>query len=287
MVRRIVARDGTFLAVAEAGDAAAPTVVCVHGYPDNRSVWDGVAALLADRYHVVTYDVRGAGESGKPRARGAYHLDRLAGDIATVTDAVRPEGPVHLLAHDWGSIQAWQAITDPELRGRFRSYTSISGPCLDHAGRWMRSRMRLSPRALSELLAQLAHSTYIGFFKLPLLPELAWRTGALQRFMRVLDRSAPRPVLSDAIHGLALYRENMSPRRTRSQPRCTDVPVQVLAPRDDAFVGTSVQTDIGHWVTDLRVRRLPAGHWLPRSHPEVVASCTSELIEHVESGQSG
>lgn len=287
MVRRIVARDGTSLAVGEAGDAAAPTVVCVHGYPDNRSVWDGVAAVLADRYHVVTYDVRGAGESDKPRANSAYHLDRLAEDLATVADAVRADRPVHLLAHDWGSIQAWHAITDPELRGRFRSYTSISGPCLDHAGRWIRSRLRPSPRALRELLVQLAHSTYIGFFQLPLLPELAWRTGVLRRILRGLDPSVPEPVLSDAIRGLALYRENMIPRRTRSLPRSTDIPVQVLAPRDDPFVGTSVQTDIGRWVADLRVHRIPAGHWLPRSHPGIVAGHTSDLIEHVENGQSG
>ncbi len=292
MVRRVVSRDGTSLAVAESGDPAAPTVVCVHGYPDNRTVWNGVAEALADRYHVVTYDVRGAGDSDKPRARSAYHLDRLAEDLAAVIDAVSLDRPVHLLAHDWGSIQTWHAITGPDLRGRVSSYTSISGPCLDHAGHWLRSRLRPSPRALRELVTQLVFSGYIGFFQLPLIPELAWRTGLTQRVLGALERpeqsgqdsGTSAPALPDALHGLALYRENMIPRFTRPESRYTDVPVQVLAPTGDPFVSTPVQTDISRWVPDLRIRRLPGGHWLPRSRPEVVARCASELVEHIEGG---
>src|SRR5438309_1175852 len=69
-LRRVTSTDGVTLAVYEHGDPAAPTIVAVHGYPDNHSVWDGVVELLSDRFHVVTYDVRGAGASDKPSARG-------------------------------------------------------------------------------------------------------------------------------------------------------------------------------------------------------------------------
>ncbi|HJT04194.1 MAG TPA: alpha/beta fold hydrolase, partial [Pseudonocardiaceae bacterium] len=65
----ITATDGVTLRVHESGPPDAPTVICVHGYPDDHTVWDGVVAELALRYHVVSYDVRGAGESGKPRGR--------------------------------------------------------------------------------------------------------------------------------------------------------------------------------------------------------------------------
>ena len=291
--RRVVTSDGLGLAVQEhGGQPGAPTVVAVHGYPDDHTVWDGVADALAQRYRVVTYDVRGAGASGEPSVRAGYRLDQLADDLAAVVDAVSPDHPVHLLAHDWGSIQAWHALTaEPartRLAGRVASYTSISGPGLDHAGAWFRSRLaRPGPSRLRELLTQLAASGYIGFFQLPAVPELAWRSGALPRLMRVLsagDTGLRAPVAADAVRGLALYRENMLSRLGRPRPGRTTVPVQVLAPTADRFVTAPLQSEIADWTDQPYVRRIPAGHWLPRSRPAVVARAVTELVEHVETG---
>jgi NAD(P)-dependent dehydrogenase (short-subunit alcohol dehydrogenase family)/pimeloyl-ACP methyl ester carboxylesterase len=287
MARDVIASDGVPLRVHESGQRGAPTVVCVHGYPDDHTLWDDVAAELAQRYHVVSYDVRGAGESGKPRGRQAYRLDQLAQDLAAVLDAVSPDRPVHLLAHDWGAVQAWHAVTGPWLTGRVCSYTSISGPCLDHAGHWFRARLRRpTPRALRELIIQLVSSWYITFFQLPLLPELVWRTGLAQRALGLSDGAAS-PAVADAVNGVQLYRANMFPRLMTPGPRRTDVPVQVLAPRRDPFVSRSLQTDIRRWVPNLAVRELPGGHWLPRTQPQIVVRCASELIDDAENGPEG
>ena len=284
MTRDIIATDGVALRVHESGQRGAPIVVCVHGYPDDHTLWDGVAAKLASRYHVVSYDVRGAGESGKPCGRRAYRLDQLALDLAAVIDAVSPDRPVHLLAHDWGSIQAWHALSGRWLHNRVRSYTSISGPCLDYAGHWFRARLRRpTPRALRELITQAVSSWYIAFFQLPLVPELAWRAGLAQRALTLLDHTSD-PAVADAVTGVALYRANMLPRLTASDPRPTDVPVQVLVPQRDPFVTRALQTDIRRWVPNLAIRQLSGGHWLPRTHPAAVARCASELVDHVEGG---
>jgi NAD(P)-dependent dehydrogenase (short-subunit alcohol dehydrogenase family) len=191
---------------------------------------------------------------------------------------------VHLLAHDWGAVATWHAVTGEWLRGRVASYTSISGPCLDHAAYWFRARLRRpTPQALRELLTQLMASWYIGFFQLPLLPELAWRTGLGQRALAVLEPTGA-PAVSDAVHGLQLYRANMLPPLAQPRAHTTDIPVQILAPQRDPFLTVSLQTDVQRWVRNLAVRVLPGGHWLPRTKPDVVARCVSELIEHTEGG---
>lgn len=274
--------DGTNLAVYERGTAAT-TIVCVHGYPDDHTVWDGVVNELAGAYRVVTYDVRGAGDSDVPRDRAAYRLDRLEDDLLAVLDAVSPDAPVHLLAHDWGSIQAWHAVTGSRLNGRVASYTSISGPCLDHAGLWLRGQLRPSPRHLGRLAKQLLFSSYIAFFQVPRLPELAWRSGAVTALLRALQPGEPpKARIADGVHGLELYRANMMPRFRRPAVRTTEVPVQVIAPAGDPFVGTPVQTEIADWVPDLRVHRTAGGHWLPRTDPAAVARRVSALVR--ESG---
>jgi NAD(P)-dependent dehydrogenase (short-subunit alcohol dehydrogenase family)/pimeloyl-ACP methyl ester carboxylesterase len=256
----------------------------VHGYPDDHTLWDGVTAELALRYHVVAYDVRGAGESGRPRGLQAYRLDQLLRDLAAVIDAVSPNGQVHLLAHDWGSVQAWDAVTGRLLLGRISSYTSISGPCLNHSDHWFRARVRRpTPRALRELISQLRSSWYIGLFRLPLLPELAWRTGLVQRVLARVE-GAGTPAAVNGVNGLQLYRANLMGHLAALPPRTTDIPVQVLAPQRDPFISLSLQTDIGRWVPNLAVRELPGGHWLPRTHPHTVARCASELIDYAEAG---
>ncbi len=38
--RRVVTTDGLTLAVTAQGDPERPTIVAVHGYPDDHTVWD-------------------------------------------------------------------------------------------------------------------------------------------------------------------------------------------------------------------------------------------------------
>ncbi len=150
-----VVSGGLRLAVYAEPGGPGPVVLLVHGYPDTHAVWTMIHAELGSELRVVRYDVRGAGASQAPRQRAGYRLEHLAEDLFAVADAVSPDAPVHLVAHDWGSIQAWHAVTDPRAAGRIASFTSISGPCLDHTGYWLRERIRRpTPRRAAALLRQ-------------------------------------------------------------------------------------------------------------------------------------
>lgn len=282
--RQVTSSDGTTLAVYESGDPAAPTVVAVHGYPDNHAVWDGVVDLLTDRFRVVTYDVRGTGASDKPGRRSAYRMAQLADDLAAVVDAVSPDEPVHLVGHDWGSIQAWPAITNGRLEGRIATFTSISGPSLDYASVWMRQGRR-HPRAT---FRQLASSYYTVLFQLPGLPERLARSGgvdrALERAERASARAADRPAVpprteADKVNGIWLYRANMLSSVGRARPRPARMPVQVIAPEGDPFVTPPLALESPvPWVNDLTTHTVAGGHWLPYSQPALVAGLISEFV---------
>lgn len=244
--------------VRQEGDPARPTVLLVHGYPDNMAVWDGVAERLRDRFHVVRYDVRGAGASQAPDSRDGYHLDQLAADVMAVVDATSPHGPVHLVGHDWGSIQAWHAVTDPGYATKIASYTTISGPDLGHVADWMR-------RPTKPVLRQMLHSWYIGFFRLPALPELAFRSAFLRSRLHARER--------DLRNGLELYRENIG---RRWEPRRTSVPVLQIVPTRDPYVTPAMVASAERWCDQLIRKSLPVGHWVIRSHPEIVARWISD-----------
>jgi NAD(P)-dependent dehydrogenase (short-subunit alcohol dehydrogenase family)/pimeloyl-ACP methyl ester carboxylesterase len=278
----VKATDGLSLAVTEHSDRGRPTVLLIHGYPDEASVWDGIVAQLAPRFHVVTYDVRGSGASDQPKSRKGYRIDQLASDIRSVIDAVSPDRAVHVIAHDWGSVQAWHFVTSPGAVGRVASYNSISGPCLDHTAFWIRSKLKLSPRALRDAGYQAAHSAYVGFFLTPRLPELLWRTGLLDKVAPGGPTGSPR----SKKNGLNLYRENIAARLRHPAERRTDIPVQVLAPTNDSFVGPTWQTEAPQpWVTDLYTRRVKGSHWIIKTRPELIARQCTELIDYIETDQ--
>jgi len=294
--RRWVTSHDVDLAVDERGPSDAPTVVLVHGYPDTSAVWAPVAERLADRYHVVTYDVRGAGASGAPEGRGGYTLDLLVDDLAAVVDAVSPdrERKVHLVGHDWGSIQGWEAVTTEPLAGRVASYTSISGPGLDHVAHWVRARLhRPTPRHLGQLLRQGMRSWYIGAFHLP-GTTLVWRAGGARHIHHTLVRlgelpkgSEPAATLArDGALGLNLYRANVLRRATRPAERRTDVPVQLIVPDGDRYVTPALLDDTARWAPNLWRRDVPGRHWLPRTAPDHLAAWIAELVDHVESGEA-
>jgi NAD(P)-dependent dehydrogenase (short-subunit alcohol dehydrogenase family)/pimeloyl-ACP methyl ester carboxylesterase len=280
------------LAALEAGDRARPTVVLVHGYPDTKDVWADVVPRLAERFHVVAYDVRGAGGSTAPARTSAYDLDRLTDDVLAVLDEVSPGRPAHLVGHDWGSIQGWEFATSPRLVGRLASYTSISGPSLDHVGMWMRDRLRHpTPRHLRALAGQGLKSWYIGMFQTPVLPALAWRTVLPRRLPKVLARlegvtARPAPTLaSDGRHGMKLYKRNMPRRLRRPRPDAVaHVPVQLVVPTRDPFVSPRLYEDLDRWTPVLRRRQIDAGHWVPRTEPETLARWIGEFVDDVEGG---
>ena len=292
---RRVATGGVELCVAELGDPGSPTVMLVHGYPDSKEVWSEVAHGLADRFHVVLYDVRGCGRSTAPRPlRGGFTLEKLTDDFLAVADAVSPGRPVHLVGHDWGSVQGWEFATARRTEGRIASFTSMSGPSLDHFGHWIKQRMaRPTPRRAAQLLGQGAKSWYVYMLHTPVLPELAWKGPLGKRWPDILRRvekvpadGYPTPSLpTDAAHGAWLYRDNVRARlrrpRTDAYAHC---PVQLITPTGDAFLSQRLYDDLEQWAPQLVRRTLPAKHWVPRTRPDQLVSWIGEFVTAKEEG---
>ncbi|MFE3181478.1 SDR family oxidoreductase [Streptomyces violascens] len=292
---RWVRTGGVELCVAELGDESRPTVLLVHGYPDSKEVWSKVAEQLAERFHVVLYDVRGHGRSTAPAPlRRGFTLEKLTDDFLAVADAVSPDRPVHLVGHDWGSVQGWEFATVERTEGRIASFTSMSGPSLDHFGHWIKNRMsRPTPRKVGQLLGQGAKSWYVYMLHTPVLPELAWRGPLGKRWPKMLQRLENVPadgyptasLAQDAAHGAWLYRDNVRARLRRPRPDAyAHVPVQLITPLDDAFLSPKLYAELEHWAPKLTRRTLPAKHWIPRTRPDQLAAWIGEFVRVNEDG---
>lgn len=291
LTRRTVRNGEIELAVFEAGDPAAPTVLLVHGWPDTHHLWHGVTDRLAADFHVVSYDTRGMGESSDPGSDDGFALPELAADLFAVADAVSPDAPVHVLGHDWGSVQAWEAVCDDRAEERLASFTSISGPNIDHLGQWLRGNLsQPTPKGLLDVAAQALSSWYVTVFVSPAAPPLFRRFATRERWEQLLQRAEgvqPDPanhadtLTEDMVSGLRYYRANVLHGLGGPRERRTAVPVLQLVPTKDPAIRGASYAETPKWAQHVERRDVPYGHWVPLSHPDVVADETARFIRSV------
>ena len=79
-------------------------LVLVHGWNQSAALFERQVAGLSDHFEVITFDLRGHGESGRPDY--GYRMARYAMDLRTVIDQVAGK-PAHVLGHSMGCCVLW------------------------------------------------------------------------------------------------------------------------------------------------------------------------------------
>jgi len=62
----------------------AESIVFLHFSGGNLMMWEGAIPYFKNRYHLITLDLRGHGQSDSPRT--GYHIDQMAADVAGVME---------------------------------------------------------------------------------------------------------------------------------------------------------------------------------------------------------
>ncbi len=95
-----------------------PPVLLLHGYPQCMAMWAKVAPMLAERFTVVCPDLRGYGDSSKPRCapdRSNYAFRAMAADQVGLMQKLGL-GKFQVVGHDRGGRTAHRmALDQPDM----------------------------------------------------------------------------------------------------------------------------------------------------------------------------
>lgn len=243
------------------------TVLLLHGFPQTSGAWLAVAQRLAGRgLRAVAVDQRGYSPAARPADVAAYAMPELVADVCAFAEALG--GQVDLVGHDWGAVVGWQvAARHP---GRVRTWTAVSTP---------------NPLAINWALAvddeQRQRFGYIRVFREPGRAEAALLTDDARRLRELYgDAVADDQVRADvaaltepgALTAALNWYRAMSRTDTDGLGLVT-VPTTYLWGTQDVAFGRLAAEASGPYV-DADYEFVPidgAGHWLPDTHPELLA----------------
>jgi len=109
---RRIRTSGAVINLVTGGDG--PPLLLLHGYPQTHAMWHEIAPDLARDYTVVCPDLRGYGDSSKPKGlpdHSNYSKRAMAQDMAEVMTALGHRR-FHLAGHDRGARVAHRLARD-------------------------------------------------------------------------------------------------------------------------------------------------------------------------------
>lgn len=250
-----------------AGPEAGEPVMLLHGWPQDGLVWEETAELLAaDGFRVIAPDQRGYSPDARPEGAENYHIDLLANDVLSIGSAMGAES-FHLAGHDWGSaVSWWLAGHYPD---RVRSLTAVSIPHLAAFG-----------RAVATDTDQQQRSSYMDLFREPGAAESALmdNDGAGLQFVygkdithgsivRLVTRFSEPGAMTASLNWYRAMGSDMA-----RLPNVT-VPTTYVWGNDDMAAGRVGAEMCASFVDgDYRFVEIEAGHWLPDTHPALIAT---------------
>ncbi|MEG3925114.1 MULTISPECIES: alpha/beta hydrolase [unclassified Microcoleus] len=96
----------------DTGKEKSPRLLLLHGLADSACVWTSLGNYLSNRYHIVAPDMRGHGESSKPKT--GYTFESAIADLEALMAHLNwPDA--HILGHSWtGKLAPIWARQNPD-----------------------------------------------------------------------------------------------------------------------------------------------------------------------------
>ena len=257
-----------------------PPLLLLHGHPQTHAIWHRVAPRLAQQFTVVACDLRGYGESSKPKGdldHANYSKRAMAGDALAVMRALGFER-FAVLAHDRGARVAHRLAADHpqavermvllDIAPTLAMYAQTSEAFARAYWHWF---FLIQPAPLPERLIEADPAAYVR-------DVMGRRSGGLGVFdPRALAEYERCLALPGAAHGLCEdYRAAAGidlehERADREGGARLALPLLVLW--GEQGVVHRCFDPLSEWraiADDVRGQALPCGHYIAEEAPEVL-----------------
>lgn len=108
-------KNNNLIRYAELGNKSNPTIILLHGVPENLQAWYAVAPMLSRNYHVLALDWPGFGGSEPLKSTNDYNSQKFADIVIDFIDTIKVKQSI-ILASDIALLPAFLiGLQEPEL----------------------------------------------------------------------------------------------------------------------------------------------------------------------------
>ncbi len=273
---RIRANSMEFRArVAGFGNRGGEGVILLHGFPETSIMWEPLLERLSkEGFRAVAFDQRGYSPGARPFSQNAYTKGKLATDVLAIADAAGFER-FHVIGHDFGGAIAW--VVADRHPSRVLSLTSLSMP---HPSAFA--------EALGDVETQWRRSSYVLFYRMPVLPELVLGFNRAAYLGRLRWQDHPRRLVEEyervfgepgalraALNWYRAFEFRSLDPLAKIKP-----PTLLLWGREDrAFGRDATIRTANHMDGPYRLQTVEAGHFLMLEVPDLIAE---EVLAHLK-----
>ncbi len=266
-----------------------PALLLVHGHPQTSAIWHRVVPVLARHFTLVLADLRGYGDSSKPRGdadHGNYSKRTMARDLLRLMAGLG-HGRFSVLAHDRGARvahrlamdhpQAVQRMVLLDIAPTLAMYEQTGEAFARAYWHWF---FLIQPAPLPERLIEADPAAYVR-------DVMGRRSAGLSPFdPRALAEYERCIALPGAAHGMCEdYRAAAGvdlehDREDRRAGRLLGTPLLVLW--GEQGVVQRCFDPLGEWrkvATDVRGHALPCGHYIAEESPQSLLDAALPFLQ--------
>lgn len=273
--------DGGKLAVREFNPGLrgrTPTLVLMHGFPDNQHLYDALIPLLAQNRHVVSFDFLGWGASDKP-ATALYDVASQRADLDAVVAHFSVQQVVPVVHDMSGQVGIDWVLDNPQrtralvlLNTYYNASPTLQAPPAIEvfaSKGWLRD-LRVWGASRAAGVFQAGVQSQMSDFFADDAARAAW--------VPVLAHGAPaiRPAFFSATS--VLWQEIQARDGRGAQLRQSPVPVLVAFGQRDPYLNPQVAQALADQFAQARVELLDAGHYVQLDRPAELAGAIDRLL---------
>jgi pimeloyl-ACP methyl ester carboxylesterase len=268
-------KNNSVIRYAELGDKSKPTLILLHGVPENLHAWYAVAPLLSSNYHVIALDWPGFGGSEPLDSFDAYNSNNFADIVIDFIGTMKIKQTI-IIAPDIALLPAFLiGLKRPELVSKLIVMDGIPFPRKQYAS-W-------------ELNSFTRKGSVIGKALVRWLPGISSQIAYLKGFYR--GHSIPKEVRNEfSIDGknehtkdaFLSYFQNFHIGQTYFEQVAQNLqtPVLVVWGKYDRFINIKLAHEIVEKLPNAELKIIDkSGHYVHMDKPDELVKAVTRFIE--------
>lgn len=238
------------------GEISNKSIIFVHGFPYDHTMWDNQINELKENYFCITYDIRGLGESYV--GDGQYTMEAFVWDLFSILDKLKVEKPV-LCGLSMGGYIALRAIEHNQERFGGLILCDTKSESDNNKGKIVRSN------SINKINVDGVES-FTGEFVPKCFHPNTPKTKS-KMFNKVLDNSKRQNAIGVKGAQIAM----LSRRNTTKFLKKIKIPTLILAGEKDSLTPPKTMKKMAKKIKNSVYYTVPdSGHMTPLENPEFV-----------------